>query len=326
MARPGRAHCHVRGRRGHARTAVTSATHCGRRFELRHLRYFLAVAQAGNVTKAAEQCFVAQSALSSQIGRLEAELGSELFLRSTRGMRLTSAGETLRPLASRLLAEAARVEEEMAALRGVVAGRLRLGMIQGPPAHLDIVELVAAFHRLHPGVELQVHTGASADLARDVLDGLLDLAVVALREPSFAATLSVTALIDDPLVAVFSRQAGLTPETAVSVAQLLEHGPFIHYRHGSGLRRSVTAAFERAGVEVEAPFELDQVSDMVRLAMRGVGVTIVPSSVLRLPQFSDETSFTAVPLADAAALHTISAVTPDPPSPAAQAFLHLLLA
>jgi len=253
--------------------------------ELRHLRYFLAVAQAGNVTKAAEQCFVAQSALSSQIGRLEAELGSELFLRSTRGMRLTSAGETLRPLASRLLNEAARVEEEMAALRGVVAGRLRLGMIQGPPAHLDIVELVAAFHRLHPGVELQVHTGASEDLARDVLDGLLDLAVVALREPSLAATLSVTALIDDPLVAVLSREAGLTPEKAVSVARLLEHGPLIHYRQGSGLRRSVTAAFERAGVEVEAPFELDQVSDMVRLAMRGVGVTIVPSSVLRLPSF-----------------------------------------
>ena len=292
--------------------------------ELRHLRYFLAVAETGNVTKAAQQCFVAQSALSSQIGRLESELGSELFLRSTRGMRLTPAGEALRPLASRLLADAVRIDEEMAALRGVLAGRLRLGMIQGSPPHLDVVKLVAAFHRLHPGVELSVHTGASDDLARDVGHGLLDLAVVALRRSDLPPALTVTPLIDDPLVAVLAPGTTLPPGEAISVAGLLEHGAFIHYQRGSGLRRGVTAAFERAGVEVEAPFELDQVVDMVRLAALGVGVTIVPASALRLPQFADTASFTALPLADDQALHTISAVTAGPPSPAAQAFLQLL--
>lgn len=292
--------------------------------EIRHLRYFLAVAEAGNVTKAAQRCFVAQSALSAQLARLEAELGSELFRRSTRGMRLTAAGEALRPLAARLLAEAAHVEQEMAALRGVLAGRLRLGMIQGPPPRLDVVTLVAAFHDRHPGVDLTVHTGASDDLARDVSGGLLDVAVIALRGADLSSTLTVTPLLDDPLRAVLAPATALPGHQRVSVGELLEHGPFIHYRRGSGLRRSVTAAFDRAGLDVEARFELDQMVDMVRLAALGVGVTIIPASVLRQPELTDTATFRTLPLTDDAALHTISAVTAGPPSPVVQAFLGLL--
>ena len=291
--------------------------------ELRHLRYFLAVAETGNVTRAAERCFVAQSALSSQIARLETELGSDLFVRSTRGMRLTPAGEALRPRAVRLLAEAGRLQEEMAALRGVLAGRLRIGMIQGAPPALDIVGLLAAFHDQHPGIELFVRTGASDDLARDVADGNLDVAVVAERGPDLPASLTVTPLIDDPLVAVVAPACPLPAGCAVSVSRLVEHGPFIHYQRGSGLRHSVTAAFDRAGVEVDASYELDQIADMVRLAALGAGVTIVPTSAVHGGHLTEAHAH-VLPLQDEAALHTVSAVSASGVSAAALAFLGLL--
>ncbi|GGN23587.1 hypothetical protein GCM10011609_76450 [Lentzea pudingi] len=288
--------------------------------ELRHLRYFVAVADTGNLTQAAERCFVAQSALSAQIARLEAEFGSELFVRSRRGMRLTTAGEALLPRARRLLTEADRVEQDMAALRGMLAGRLRIGMIQGSPPSLEVVGLVAAFHEQHPGVRLFIRTGASHDLAHDVVDGDLDVAVVALRDSDLPAALTATPLIDDPLVAVIPQTAALRSGVPVSVGQLVELGPFIHYRRGSGLRRAVTEAFDRAEVDVEASFELDQISDMARLVALGAGVAVVPSSaVSAAPERAR-----VVALSDRAALHTITAISSAGASAATTAFLGLL--
>ena len=292
--------------------------------ELRHLRYFLAIADTGSVTRAAERCFVAQSALSAQIAGLEAELGTDLFLRSTRGMRLTPGGEVLRPLAARLLADAGRIEEEMAALRAVLAGRLRLGMIQGAPPQLDLVGLVAAFHSRHPGVMLTVRTGASTELAREVAHGRLDLAVVALPPSALPDGLTVTALTEDPLMAVIGDWDGLRPDELIGVGELVALGPFIHYMAGSGLRHSVEAAFERAGLQVEAPFELDQMTDMVRLASTGAGVTILPASVLQPPHLATDAPFGAVPLDDPEARHTISVITAGPPSPIALRVMQLL--
>lgn len=291
--------------------------------ELRHLKYFLAVAQAGNVTRAAERCFVAQSALSAQIARLENELGSDLFVRSTRGMRLTVAGEALRPRAAHLLAEADRLQKDMAALRGVLAGSLRIGMIQGAPSALDIVDLVAAFHDRHPGVDLFVRTGVSAELTRDVRDGTLDVAIVATQGSALPSALTLTPLISDPLVAVVPHTCPLPTDRPVTVELLIEQGPFIHYHHGSGLRHSVTATFERAGVEVDTPFELDQIADMIRLAAVGAGVTIVPSSAVQ-PDTLRGASVRVLPLLGDDAQHVINAVTAAGASAATLAFLEVL--
>lgn len=291
--------------------------------ELRHLRYFLAVADTGNVTRAAQQCFVAQSALSAQIARLEREFGTDLFVRTARGMRLTQAGEALRPRAVRLLAEAERLGDDMAALRGVLIGHLRIGMIQGAPPSLNIIGLVATFHDEHPGVDLFVRTGASDDLARDVVNGSLDVALVAERDSELPKSLTVTPLMDDPLVAVVASSSTLAPGRPVSLARLLEEGPFIHYQRGSGLRHSVSEAFDRAGLEVAPAFELDRLVDMVRLAGLGAGVTIVPSAVAEAESQGGE-PVRLLTLDDDAALHTISAVSSSGASAAALAFLRLL--
>src|SRR6201989_1631560 len=98
--------------------------------EIRHLRYFIAVAELRNFTKAAEASFVAQSALSQQISRLEHELGAQLFVRGKRGAELTPAGQLLLPHAKRLVADEAWARAEMRSYLGLEKGRLTVGLIQ----------------------------------------------------------------------------------------------------------------------------------------------------------------------------------------------------
>src|SRR5580658_3924177 len=106
--------------------------------ELRYLRYFLAVAETRNFTRAAAQCFVAQSALSEQIARLEVEVGTALFARTSRTVRLTAAGEVLVPLARRVLADVELAQAELDALGGLRRGRLRLGLLQAAASGMDL--------------------------------------------------------------------------------------------------------------------------------------------------------------------------------------------
>lgn len=291
--------------------------------ELRHLKYFVAVAQTGSVTQAAARCFIAQSALSAQLTRLESELGGDLFVRTSRGMRLTAAGEALRPRAEQLLALADELQSEMAAVQGGGVGQLRMGVVQGLPRSLDLIDLLTRFHGEHPRVELSVRTGASTDLTADVRDGALDVAIVAIRVTELPGSVTVTPLLDDPLVAVAA--AGLFPAgAAVGVSELARRGAFIHYQRGSGLRASVAAAFARAGLdEAEVLFELDQITDMVRLASSGTGVTIVPASAATPAEI---TAGCVWALSDPLALHTLNAISAPGASAATAAMLGMLRA
>src|ERR1700760_4580694 len=124
--------------------------------EIRHLRYFIAVAELRNFTKAAEASFVAQSALSQQVGRLEHEVGAPLFTRGRRGAELTPAGELLLPHARRLVADEAWARAELRSYLGLEQGRLSIGVIQTSASAVDVAGLTARFYRGHPGIELRV--------------------------------------------------------------------------------------------------------------------------------------------------------------------------
>lgn len=295
--------------------------------ELRHLRYFLAVADTNSFTRAAERSFVAQSALSEQIARLEAEVGTALFHRTTRRVSLTPAGETLRPLAARILADVEHAQDEMSALTGMRKGRLRLGIIQSSAGPVDLVELVSLYRIRHPAIELRVRSGASMEMAAAVTRGELDLAIVGLPPADLPSTLTHQAILDDPLVAVLSHQAAAGAPERMALADLLERGPFIQFLPGSGIRTAISRAFDRAGLFVEAAFELDQVSDMIRLAAAGVGVTAVPSTSAErvVAEHSARAPFSIRALADQQAVHTIGVVhDPERLSAAAAAMVAIL--
>jgi len=247
--------------------------------EIRHLRYFLAVAELRNFTKAAEASFVAQSALSQQISRLEHELGAPLFVRGKRGAELTPAGELLLPHARRLVTDEALARAEMRSYLGLEKGRLNIGLIQTAASAVDVAGLVAEFYARHPGIELHIVNQSSTEMAENVRRGTLDLALVGIGQDELPAGLDSRPLAVDPLVAVAAERTADGLVGPVSVAQVLACGPFIQFAPGTGLRKHVDAAVRRAGLEAASSFELAQAADMLLFAVLGLGVTIVPRAL-----------------------------------------------
>ncbi|SNY34987.1 LysR family transcriptional regulator [Paractinoplanes atraurantiacus] len=144
--------------------------------ELRQLTYFEAVARHGGFTRAAEHLHVAQSAVSAQIRLLEAELGAELFARTTRRVALTEAGELLLHRVRRAFGELDGVRSELADLAAVLTGRVTLGAT-AVLGGFDLPSALAGFHRRYPGVTLSLRSGLIADLLTRLDDGTADLVV-----------------------------------------------------------------------------------------------------------------------------------------------------
>jgi DNA-binding transcriptional LysR family regulator len=247
--------------------------------EIRHLRYFIAVAELRNFTRAAEACFVAQSALSQQIARLEHELGAPLFVRGKRGAGLTPAGELLLPHARRLVADEAWARAEMRSYLGLEKGRLHIGLIQTSASAVDVAAVIAEFCRRHPGIELRIVNQGSDEMTEAVHRGTLDLAVVSTGPDEWPDGLRSRPLGIDPLVGVAGGRRADGLASPVGLADLLARGPLIQFAPGTGLRRHVDAALRRAGLEAPASFELTQATDLLRFAVLGLGVTVVPRAL-----------------------------------------------
>src|SRR3954470_2563899 len=147
--------------------------------ELRQLAYFVAVAEDLHFTRAAERLRIAQPAVSKQIRRLEAELGERVFLRDRRSVTLTPAGEALLPHARAALAQVAHGKESIAALRGLVAGPLAIGLVHPLPGR-GIVRAIGAFARSHPAITLSLLEGETDALLDAVAGGALHCAFIGL--------------------------------------------------------------------------------------------------------------------------------------------------
>ena len=133
--------------------------------ELRQLRYVEAVARHRHFTRAAEELHVAQSALSHQVRKLEAELGTELFERTSRSVAPTEAGEAVAARARRVLAEVDGVRDEVDELQGLVRGRISIGALL-PAGEIDVPRLLAGFAAPIPGIEVGLREGTAGDMAR----------------------------------------------------------------------------------------------------------------------------------------------------------------
>jgi DNA-binding transcriptional LysR family regulator len=185
-------HQHVHGRhatarrRGECDASVRDCDHCDHNPpmpELRQLRYFVAVAEERSFTRAAERLHIAPSPLSAAIRRLERELGTPLFTRTTRSVRLTAAGERLLAAgAPALAAVETAFAEAVQAGRGVL-GTLRLGA--SPAARYDVrPALLAQLRERHPGIEVEVSEATSDALRRELQDGRLDAAILFCADPA----------------------------------------------------------------------------------------------------------------------------------------------
>jgi DNA-binding transcriptional LysR family regulator len=244
--------------------------------ELRQLEHFVAVADERNFTRAAERVVIVQSGLSASIRTLEAELGADLFVRSTRRVTLTAAGQALLPEARRTLASARAGRDAVAAVEGLQRGSLALGISQVLPPSVDLPAVVADFQRAYPAIELRLSQAAPSIQLAALREGGVDLCFMPLLEAP-APDLAVTVLHDDHLLFACAPQHRLATRQRIQLRDIAEE-PFIDFPPEWIIRQLVDGAFADAGLEHHGAIEINDINTCLELVGRGVGVTILPES------------------------------------------------
>jgi len=247
--------------------------------ELRHLRYFVAVAEELHFTRAAQRLGIGQPPLSQQIRALEDEIGTALFLRHARGVQLTEAGSVLLQRAQALLADASQaIDEARAAARGE-RGRVRVGMINSAPFHPFVPRAIREYGLRYPGVALTLDEKSTPALAESVLADELDIAFVRPLLGDDPRLRSLPLFDEDMLVALPQGHA-LSRYARLHLSQIASE-PFVLFPRpvGSGLYDEIIAACQKAGFSPHIGQETQQVTSIVNLVAAGIGVSVVPSSM-----------------------------------------------
>jgi DNA-binding transcriptional LysR family regulator len=248
--------------------------------DLRHLRYFLAVAENLHFTRAAEQLGLAQPALSQQIRRLEGLIGHVLLIRSTRGVKLTHAGEALAERARNTLA---RVANDIDLVRRVGRGEkgsLRLGF-SGSVMFTEMPASLRRFRERYPDIELQLHEMWTSAQMEALRDGALDIAF--LRDGDTTDGVLPVTLIREPYIAVLPADHRLAKKRSFALADLrLE--PFVLFpRHMGPLAYDRTiACCEGAGFRPDVVQYSPQFPTLFRLVAAGIGVSLAPACMAQI--------------------------------------------
>jgi DNA-binding transcriptional LysR family regulator len=245
--------------------------------ELRQLRYFRSIARTGGFSAAAVDEFVVQSALSQQIRKLEDELDVKLFDRTTRSVRLTREGAQLLTFAERVLDDVDLLVAEADDLRGVVRGKVAVGVMECPPLSLDMAVLLSDFHAGHPGVEVALRSGGSDRMIAAVDSGELDMAILGLPPTPLPDRLEARSLLVEDLVGLVEEGHRLSGK--VRAADLADER-FVDFPPGYGLREQVEHCFAGAGVDRQVVFEVVRVEEMIRFATLGLGIAVLPRSIV----------------------------------------------
>jgi DNA-binding transcriptional LysR family regulator len=243
--------------------------------ELRHLEYFVAVAEERHFTRAARRVHVVQSALSAAIQAFERELGARLFVRTTRRVDLTDTGRALLPEARRTLAAAEAARAAVAGVQGLLTGSVSIGA--GKALGVDLVPVFARFTQSYPGIALNLHQAGSLALIEAVRDGRLDFAPLGLpqREPDGVAT---TILRTESLLLACHAQHRLARRKRVRLEHL-EGETFVDLDQEWGIRLLTDHWFAESGVSRRVAFAVNDVGMLLELVAGGLGVAVVPASI-----------------------------------------------
>ncbi len=246
--------------------------------ELLELRYFVAIADAGSLSRAAIRLGVSQPALSRQIRNLETELSAALFYRHGRGVALTEAGKRLYATGTDIIQKLHGVREELQARNSLVTGTIALGV---PPSIAATIgaPLATKFAALYPAAELHLRESFSGVLVEWVEAGRLDLAVLydARRGPSMLVTplLLEDLFLIEPPVAPSGAPPGSTGAASATLAELGARDMVLPGPE-NGLRRVLDAACRSAGIKPRITMQIDCVAALKQVVEEGGGCTILP--------------------------------------------------
>lgn len=242
--------------------------------ELRSLRAFVEVVRQGGFSRAAETVFATQSTISKAVKQIEQEIGAPLLDRSGRRAALTPIGEVVFRRGVKLLADRDDLLAEIAELRGLKRGVLRLGL---PPIGSSTLfaPLFAVYRRRHPGVEVRLSEQGSDQLQDSLRNGDIDFA--GLLTP-VAPDFDFAPVRREPMTALLRKDHPLAERTAITLQQLKDT-PFIMYEQGFSLHRIILDACRRAGFEPSIATFSSQIEFMIELVGAGMGVAFLPRMI-----------------------------------------------
>ncbi len=246
---------------------------------LRDLKYLVALADLRHFGKAAQACFVSQPTLSTQIMKLEEELGVKLVERAPRKVMLTAAGKDAAQRARRILAEAEELKE--AARRGAnpEAGRLRLGAFPTLAPYL-LPHVVPELHAKFPKLELLLTEEKSDLLLHRLRDGQLDAALLAL--PIHDDSLHAKFLFEEPFLLAAPADHPLAHRMTLDTSDL-NHTSLLLLEDGHCLRDQALDVCRLSGAREEADFRATSLETLRQMVATGVGVTLLPTLSVRPP-------------------------------------------
>jgi DNA-binding transcriptional LysR family regulator len=248
--------------------------------ELRHLRYFVAVAEERHFSRAAQRLHIAQPPLSQQIQRLEAIVGSRLLLRTSRSVALTPAGAAFLERARRVLAQVDDSIEEAARFGRGEKGTLDVGFVSSAIT-LGVPERIQAFRERYPDVHTRLHEGQTSQIISRLGRSDVDLGIVRDGERT-ADVISVT-LATEGFVAVLPRSHPHARSKRLN-AKILRDEPFVFYPRSAGelaYRRNLQPCLD-AGYEPRIVQEATNWVTVFHLVGAGVGVTVAPASAAEI--------------------------------------------
>lgn len=250
--------------------------------ELRHLRYFIAVAEELHFGRAAEQLGISQPPLSQQIQALEEEVGARLLERTNRRVELTEAGRLFLDESRQVLAQVDKaVQLARRAQRGEL-GELKVGFTSSAPFTSTVPRSIHAFRQAYPDVHLELHEMSSAETVKALLEDRLQVGVI--RPLALPDNLLAVELFREPLVAVLRADHPLAAGSAegLEIAALAEE-PFVFFPRtfGTGLYDQLIALTREAGFSPRIAQEASEAMTIIGLVSAGLGVSVLPASFRR---------------------------------------------
>jgi LysR family transcriptional regulator, cyn operon transcriptional activator len=238
--------------------------------ELRHLRYFLAIAGTGSFTRAAAELHLTQPTLSHQIRQLEEQVGAMLFDRVGRSVRLTAAGRVFKEHAERALRELSSATAALEELQGLVRGVLRIGVFQSFNSSL-LPPILAEFAGRHPGVQVQVRQLPTREMEELLLQGELDLGIAYVQPDS--ARILAEKLFDERMMLVVSEAHPYARRRELQLKQLADQ-PLVLLTPEFPSRQLLLAWFAAAGFEPKVNMEINSTDAILATVRCGTLATI----------------------------------------------------
>ena len=249
--------------------------------ELRHLRYFVAVAEEASFTRAAERLGIQQPPLSQQVKALEEELGFRLFNRLPKGVELTAGGSVFLAEARRLLGGVKDAVRKATRVAQGMEGSLAVGFTISAAVHHLSSEILREFRRLHPGVALEFREGNAAELTEKVATRSLQAALI--RAPvATPPELVFVTLIQEPMLVALPDTHPLTREATkpTTLASLANEAFILVRRPGApGMYANLIASCQKVGFNPVIAAEVENMLTNLMLVAAGVGISVVPTSM-----------------------------------------------